>query len=171
VLYEIEAPIDYFYCPHNAIVSLVTQMEDGKIVEVALVGNDGATGLAAVLGERVSAERAIVQIPDGGVRAKAAVILDEFNLHGKLHNMLLKYAHHLMRQMAQTAACNASHTVEERLARWLLMCKDRVDSDELNLTQVYGGDAGNEARHGKRCRGQSTVSGVNQIQPRTYQDY
>ena len=112
-------------------------MEDGRIVEVALVGNEGVAGLAAVLGQNVSAERAIVQIPNSGVRAKAAVIIDEFKRHGKLHDLFLTYANSLMRQIAQTAACNASHTVEERLSRWLLMCHDRVNSDELNLTQEF----------------------------------
>jgi CRP-like cAMP-binding protein len=137
VLYEIEEPIKHFYFPFEAVVSLVTQMEDGRIVEVALVGNEGVTGLAAVLGQEVSSERAIVQIPNGGVRVKASVILAEFNLHQGLHKILLRYANLLMRQMSQTAACNASHTVEERLSRWLLMCQDRVNSPELNLTQEF----------------------------------
>lgn len=82
VLYEIEEPIDYFYFPLHAVISLVTQMEDGRIIEVALVGNEGVAGLAAVLGQKVSAERAIVQIPNAGVRAKAAVIIDEFMRYG-----------------------------------------------------------------------------------------
>jgi len=116
VLYEIEEPITHFYFPFEAVVSLVTQMEDGRIVEVALVGNEGATGIAAVLGQEVSSERAIVQIPNGGVRVKTSVILAEFNLHKGLHKILLRYANLLMRQMSQTAACNASHTVEERLS-------------------------------------------------------
>ena len=137
VLYEIEESIKYFYFPFDAVISLVTQMEDGRIVEVALVGKEGVTGLAAVLGQKVSAERAIVQIPNGGARIKAAVIIEEFKRHGKLHDLFLKYANSLMRQIAQTAACNASHTVEERLSRWLLMCHDRVNSDELNLTQEF----------------------------------
>jgi CRP-like cAMP-binding protein len=137
VLYEIEEPIDYFYFPLHAVISLVTQMEDGRIVEVALVGNEGVAGLAAVLGQKVSAERAIVQIPNADVRAKAAVIIDEFKRHAKLHDLFLTYANSLLRQIAQTAACNASHTVEERLARRLLMCHNRVNSDELNLTQEF----------------------------------
>ena len=95
VLYEIEEPIDYFYFPFNAVISLVTQMEDGRIVEVGLVGNEGVAGLAAVLGQKVSAERAIVQIPNSGVRAKAAVVIDEFKRHGKLHELFLTYANSL----------------------------------------------------------------------------
>jgi CRP-like cAMP-binding protein len=137
VLYEMNEPIKYCYFPHGAVVSLVTQMSDGKIVEVALVGNEGVTGLAFLLGQKVSAERAIVQIPDGGVRAKADVILTEFLGGDGLHTALLSYINSLMRQVGQTAACNAAHTIEERLSRWLLMCHDRVEADQINLTQEF----------------------------------
>lgn len=137
VLYEIDEPIKHCYFPFEAVVSLVTQMEDGKIVEVALVGNEGVTGMAALLGQATSAERAIVQIPDGGVRAKAEVILNEFRRGEKFHELLLLYINSLLRQVAQTAACNASHTIEERLSRWLLMCHDRVENDQINLTQEF----------------------------------
>lgn len=137
VLYEIGEPIEYLYFPSDSVVSLVTQMQDGRIVEVGLVGNEGMTGLALLLAQKVSAERAIVQIPNGGMRAKAAVIEKEFELCEGLHDSLLKYANSLMRQISQTAACNASHTVEERLSRWLLMCRDRVSTDEINLTQEF----------------------------------
>src|SRR5947207_2641987 len=124
VLYEIDEPIKYCYFPSDSVVSLVTQMEDGKIIEVALVGNEGLTGLSFLLGQTASAERAIVQIPNGGVRAKADVVLREFQLGQELHASVLRYVNSLMRQVAQTAACNASHTIEERLSRWLLMCHD-----------------------------------------------
>src|SRR6185295_12663773 len=137
VLYEIDEPIKYLYFPFQAVVSLVTQMKDGKIVEVAVVGNEGVTGLALLLGQKKSAERAIVQVPDGGVRAKAEVILKEFERGDGLHGILLRYLNSLLRQVAQTAACNASHTIEERLSRWLLMCHDRVESDQINLTQEF----------------------------------
>lgn len=137
VLYEIDEPIEYVYFPFQAVVSLVTQMNDGKIIEVALVGNEGVTGLAFLLGQKNSAERAIVQIPDGGVRIKANIILKEFMQGNGLHSIFLRYLNSLLRQVAQTAACNASHTIEERLSRWLLMCHDRVDSDQINLTQEF----------------------------------
>jgi len=137
VLYEIDEPIKYLYFPFQAVVSLVTQMKDGKIVEVAVVGNEGVTGLALLLGQKKSAERAIVQVPNGGVRAKAEVILKEFERGDGLHTTLLRYLNSLLRQVAQTAACNASHTIEERLSRWLLMCHDRVESDQINLTQEF----------------------------------
>ena len=137
ILYEIGEAIRYCYFPFDAVVSLVTQMEDGKIVEVGLVGNEGMTGLPFLLGQKRSAERAIVQIPNGGVRAKADVVLKEFMRGEGLHAVLLRYFNSLLRQVAQTAACNASHTIEERLSRWLLMCHDRVSSDQINLTQEF----------------------------------
>jgi CRP-like cAMP-binding protein len=137
ILYEIGEPIKYCYFPSDAVVSLVTQMKDGKIVEVGLVGNEGMTGLPFLLGQKRSAERAIVQIANGGVRAKADVILKEFMRGEKLQSILLSYLNSLLRQIAQTAACNASHTIDERLSRWLLMCHDRVASDQINLTQEF----------------------------------
>ena len=78
-----------------------------------------------------------MQIPDGAVRARVAVVQAEFKRGEKLQRLLLNYMNNFMRQVSQTAACNASHTTEERLARWLLMCQDRVDSSKLNLTQEF----------------------------------
>jgi CRP-like cAMP-binding protein len=137
IIYEVEQAIDYVYFPAGAMISLVTLMEDGKIVEVGLVGSDGMSGIVALMGQKNSPDRAIVQIPDGGVRARVEVIKAEFNRGGSLQKSLLRYAYTLMRQISQTAACNATHTAEERLSRWLLMCHDRVQSDELRLTQEF----------------------------------
>ena len=137
VLYEIGEIIEYLYFPFNAMISLVTQMEDGKIVEVGLIGSDGMSGTSALMGRKASFERALIQIPDGGVRVKLSVVKKEFDKGGKLQQLLLGYVSDMMRQVSQTAACNASHTTEERLARWLLMCRDRVKSPKLNLTQEF----------------------------------
>src|SRR5688572_11724590 len=137
VLYEIGDTIDYLYFPFNAMISLVTEMDDGKIVEVGLIGNDGISGASALMGRQVSFERALIQIPNGGVRVKLSLLKKEFDKGGALQGLLLGYVTDLMRQVSQTAACNATHTTEERLARWLLMCSDRVDSLTLNLTQEF----------------------------------
>jgi hypothetical protein len=110
-------------------------MKDGHTIEVGLVGNDGMSGIAALMGEETSPDLAIVQISDGGMQVRFSVIKEEFNRGAELHDMLLRYARVYLKQVAQTAACNATHTVEERLARWLLMCGERVGSDELKLTQ------------------------------------
>ncbi len=137
VIYEMNGPVRYLYFPYTAVISLVTQMSNGTIVEVGLIGNEGMSGITAVMDKETSAERAIVQIPDSGVRAKLNVIKEEFQRGGEMQQLLLAYARRLMRQISQTAACNATHTAEERLSRWLLMCHDRVNSNELELTQEF----------------------------------
>jgi CRP-like cAMP-binding protein len=137
VLYEIGEQVRHVYFPNNALISLVTEMSDGKIVEVGLVGSDGMSGLTALMGEGTSPERAIVQLPNGAIRAELSAIKEEFMRGGQLQKLLLSYARKLMRQVSQTAACNASHTAEERLSRWLLMCVDRVGGTELKLTQEF----------------------------------
>jgi CRP-like cAMP-binding protein len=137
VLYEMDGPVKYVYFPFNALISLVTQMTNGAIVEVGVIGNDGMSGITALMGKETSPERAIVQIPDSGIRAKLSIIKEEFKRGGELQQHLLAYARRLMRQIARTAACNAAHIAEERLCRWLLMCHDRVNSEELELTQEF----------------------------------
>jgi CRP-like cAMP-binding protein len=137
VLYETGGPVEYVYFPVNALISLVVPMEDGSAIEVGLVGNDGMSGMSGLIGEAMSSDRAIVQIPGGAVRASLAVIKEEFGRGGALHDLLLRYMMTHLKLIAQTLACNAMHTVEKRLARWLLICKDRVASDDLKLTQEF----------------------------------
>ncbi|MGA9994697.1 MAG: Crp/Fnr family transcriptional regulator, partial [Pyrinomonadaceae bacterium] len=136
-IYEMGGPVEYVYFPFNSMISLVTVMENGSTVEVGLVGSDGMSGITALMGEETSLERAIVQIPDGAMRTRLSVIKEEFRRGGELQNLLLRYTRAYLKQVAQTAACNATHTVEERLARWLLMCHERIGSDELKLTQEF----------------------------------
>ncbi len=137
ILYEMGDPIEYVYFPFNAMISLVTEMADGKVVEVGLVGSDGLSGVLGFMGEETSPDRALVQIADGGARCKLAVLKEEFNRGGDLQTVILRYARMLMKQISRTAACNASHVAEERLSRWLLMCHDRVHSLDLALTQEF----------------------------------
>jgi CRP-like cAMP-binding protein len=137
VLYQMDGPVQYVYFPLNALISLVTHMTNGSVIEVGLIGNDGMSGIPALMGKETSPERAIVQIPDGGIRLKFSVVKEEFKRGGELHDVLLAYARKFIKQVSQTAACNASHTTEERLSRWLLMCQDRIISDELKLTQEF----------------------------------
>jgi CRP-like cAMP-binding protein len=125
------------YFPIGAVISLVTLMSDGKIVEVGLIGNEGMSGLAGILGAATSPEQAIVQIPDSGFRAKLNVMREEFKLNSTFQTVVLAYARKHIMQISQTAACNAIHSIEERLSRWLLMCQDRVEKTELNLTQEF----------------------------------
>lgn len=137
VLYNVNDQIDYIYFPFNAIISLVLHMESGSTVEVGVVGRDGAVGVTALMGVETASAHTIVQIPNGGMQIKANLIKEEFDRGGKLQKLLLQYAATLMKHVSQTAACNINHSIEERLARWLLMCQDRIKSDELNLTQEF----------------------------------
>jgi CRP-like cAMP-binding protein len=137
ILYQIDQPIEQVYFPTNSMVSLVSQMSDGMSVEVGVTGFEGMTGLSVVLGVDRSPHEAMVQIPDGAVRASARVIKDEFKRGGALHDLLLRYTHSLLLMTSQVASCNRAHSVGARLARWLLMSYDRCVCTDLPLTQEF----------------------------------
>jgi CRP-like cAMP-binding protein len=136
-LYETEDRIKHVYFINGAIVSLVTHMEEGASVEVGLVGNEGMVGLSIVMGDDVSQNHAVVQIPDGAMRMKTGKLREELKRGGQLQSLLLRYSLVLLKQVSQTAACNRNHNLGERLARWLLLCHDRVGEDEIRLTQEF----------------------------------
>jgi CRP-like cAMP-binding protein len=136
-LYEMEGRIKHVYFVNRAVVSLVTHMEEGTSVEVGLVGNEGMVGLSIVMGDDVSPNHAIVQIADGAMRMTTGELRKELKRGGQLQNLLLRYSLTLLKQVSQTAACNRNHNLGERLARWLLLCQDRVGGDELRLTQEF----------------------------------
>lgn len=136
-LYETEERIEYVYFVGGAVVSLVAHMETGAGVEVGLVGNEGMVGLSVALGDDVSQTHAVVQIADGAMRMKTRALREELKRGARLQSLLLRYSLTLFKQVSQTAACNRTHNLVERLARWLLLCHDRVGADELRLTQEF----------------------------------
>jgi CRP-like cAMP-binding protein len=136
-LYKTEEQIKDVYFINNGIVSLVANMKDGGSVEVGLVGNDGLVGLSVVLGDDISPNQAIVQIAGDGMRMRADVLREELKRDGDLLGILLRSILVMLKQVSQTAVCNGTHTVGQRLARWLLMCHDRVSGDQLKLTQEF----------------------------------
>ncbi|MBD2248553.1 Crp/Fnr family transcriptional regulator [Nostoc sp. FACHB-888] len=137
VLYEANKPITHVYFPDRAIVSLVCNQEDGSTVEAGMVSNDGMVGLAVILGGLTTTTTAFVQVAGGSLRMEAEQLIAEFNRGGELQSLLLRYTQAMFTQVTQTAACNRLHTVEERLARWLLMVSDRMQSDTFPLTQEF----------------------------------
>ena len=137
ILYKTEDRIEYVYFPNSGVVSFVAHMKEGASIEVGLAGSEGMVGLPILFGDDVSQNEAIVQIADGAMRMKASVLTEELKRDGELHPLLMRFALALMKQVSQTAACNRNHHVAERLARWLLTCHDRVDGDELKLTQEF----------------------------------
>jgi CRP-like cAMP-binding protein len=136
-LYQTEGSIEEVYFVKAGVVSLVANLKDGGSVEVGLVGNDGMVGLPVVLGDNISPNEAIVQIADGALQMSANVLREELKREGVLLSLLLRSTLAMLKQVSQTAACNGSHTIGERLSRWLLMCHDRVAGDELKLTQEF----------------------------------
>ncbi|MBD2104113.1 Crp/Fnr family transcriptional regulator [Leptolyngbya sp. FACHB-261] len=136
-LYAPGEPIEYVYFPNQGVISLVLTLEDGSMGEVGLIGQEGMVGLAVIWGNLPPTSQAQVQLPGDAFSLKASVIKTEFSRGGALQDLLLRYTKALFAQVSQSAVCNAKHTIEERLARWLLMSQDRVQSDEFPLTQEF----------------------------------
>jgi CRP-like cAMP-binding protein len=123
--------------PTTAVVSLLHAMKNGAIVMMGLAGKDGAVGIATFLGGRSMPNGAIVQIAGESLRLDEDVLQKEFSRGGPLQRILLRYTQALMCQISQTAVCNRVHFETARLARWLLECHDRVQGDELLMTQEH----------------------------------
>ena len=135
VVYEFGGHLDYVFFPTTAIVSLLYTMENGSSAEMGLTGNDGVVGIALFMGGGTMPNRAVVQSAGGALRMKAKVLQDEFARGGQFQNLLLRYTQALITQISQTAVCNRLHSVEQQLCRWLLLSHDRVNADELIMTQ------------------------------------
>ena len=140
ILHESGECIERVYFPDSGMVSLVLTSGDGTNVEVGIVGREGMVGTAALLQSNQTISQAIVQIAGCGWRLPAEVLRAEFKRGGLLQDQMLRYAQTLLMQTSQTALCNRLHTVEERLARWLLMAHDCVQSDTIGLTQEFIAD-------------------------------
>jgi CRP-like cAMP-binding protein len=135
VLSEFGSRSQYVFFPTTAIVSLLYVMKNGSSAEIAVVGHEGVIGISLFMGGEYTPGRAVVQIAGGGYRLAAQAVKDEFNLGGKVLHLLLRYTQALITQMAQTAACNRHHSVDQQLCRWLLLSLDRAQSSELVMTQ------------------------------------
>jgi CRP-like cAMP-binding protein len=137
VLYEPEARIRYVYFPVDCLVSLLTAVDKSRTLEVGMVGSEGMVGMPMALGIGFSAVRALVQGDGMALRMRAARFRAEFTKNLPLQRALFRYTHLLMAQVSQTAACNRFHTAEARLARWLLMTSDRLNTDHFRLTHEF----------------------------------
>lgn len=135
VIYESGEHLDHVYFPTTAIISLLYLMKDGSSAEMGLAGNEGVVGIALFMGGGTMPNRAVVQSAGWAVRLKAKVLQSEFSLGSKFQQLLLRYTQALITQISQTAVCNRLHSVEQQLSRWLLLSHDRVEADELIMTQ------------------------------------
>ena len=135
VLYESGATLRHIYFPTNSIVSLLYVLQDGASAEIAVVGNEGAIGVALFMGGETTPSRAIVQSAGHAYRLTGNRLKQEFSRHGEMLHILLRYTQSLITQMAQTAVCNRHHSLDQQLCRWLLLSLDRLSSNQLQMTQ------------------------------------
>jgi CRP-like cAMP-binding protein len=133
-LYESGDTLSHVYFPTTAIVSLLYVMESGASAEIAVVGNEGLVGISLFMGGESTTSRAVVQSAGHSYRLASQAIKEEFKRAPVLH-LLLRYTQALITQMSQTAVCNRLHTLDQQLCRWLLLSLDRLQSNELVMTQ------------------------------------
>jgi len=137
VLHEAGEKLEFAYFPNRGLISLIVVMKDGKTAEAGIVGNEGYTGTLAAVGLSRSPLQAVVQITGDGFRVEVGALQNTLESAPHLQLMLSRYAVVRGMQVAQTAACNRLHDIEQRLARWLLMTQDRVDSGLLPITHDF----------------------------------
>ncbi|WP_298441669.1 Crp/Fnr family transcriptional regulator [uncultured Ferrimonas sp.] len=135
VLYESGETQHQVYFPTDAIISLLNVMEDGSSAEISVVGNEGLVGISLFMGGGSTPSRALVQSAGSALQLSARRLKDEFDRHGDLLLLLLRYTQSLITQMAQTAVCNRHHSIDQQLCRWLLLSLDRLPGNQLIMTQ------------------------------------
>ena len=137
IIYEPGDQIRHIYFPNHGIVSLLASVGDQSTLEVGLVGSEGMVGAPVILGVMTSHYRAVVQGAGSAWRMKATSLRKETANGGSLSRLLQLYMHSLLTQVSQSAVCNRYHSIDARLARWLLMTSDRMGTDEYQLTQEF----------------------------------
>ena len=133
VVCEAGGHLQHAYFPEGAVLSLLTVLENGAAIETANIGREGAFGLFAAMYSRVSFNRCLVQLAGPILRCEIEVLQAEFKSSDHVRDLFVSYSETLLSQVQQTVACNALHTVEEKMCRWLLMMHDRAEGESLNL--------------------------------------
>ncbi|MBA3694731.1 MAG: Crp/Fnr family transcriptional regulator [Acidobacteria bacterium] len=137
ILYRPDEPIEYVYFPNNSVLSVVAITADGQSVESGVIGREGMAGVNVLMGVDSMPNENIIQLADGALRMSTAAVRREFKRGGALHDLLLRFMHALMIQIGQTTLCNRLHSTDQRLSRWLLICHDRSETNEMKLTQEF----------------------------------
>ena len=137
VVCEAGGLLRHAYFPEGAVLSLLTVLENGSAIETANIGREGAFGLFAAMYSRVSFNRCLVQLGGGMVRCPIEVLQSEFKRSEHVRDLFVSYSETLLSQVQQTVACNALHTTEERMCRWLLMMHDRAEGEALPYTHEF----------------------------------
>ena len=137
ILYGPDEPIEYVYFPNDSMISVVAMTSDGQCVESCVIGREGMAGINVLMGVDSMPNENIIQLADGALRMSTAAVRRDFNRGGAFQILLLRFMHALMCQIGQTTLCNRLHVNDERLTRWLLLCNDRPETNELKLTQEF----------------------------------
>jgi CRP-like cAMP-binding protein len=137
VLHAPFEPIEHVHFITRGVVSMVNEPDTGEIVEFATIGPEGMVGLPLLLGSNSAPSRALVQVPGDGLRMRASDFRRALGRTPTLQKLLLRYTMALLNQIAQATSCNRLHEVQERCARWLLQCRDRVEGDSFALTHEF----------------------------------
>ena len=135
VLIDADSSLDHVFFPDSGVISVVAVYPDGSIIEMATIGREGGTGFQAVFGARSSSARLLVQLPGTAARMRRSAFVRAMEVMPAFRNLMHAHVHAFLEQVMVSAACNAAHSLKERLARWLLMMRDRHDDDVLLLTQ------------------------------------
>src|SRR5262245_47544788 len=135
ILIDADRPLDSVYFPDSGVVSVVAVYPDGSIIEMATIGREGSTGFQAVFGAKTSSARLLVQLPGTAARMPRAAFTKVMETMPAFRSLMLAHVHAFLEQVMVSAACNGAHRLKQRLARWLLMMRDRHDDDVLPLTQ------------------------------------
>lgn len=139
VLYESRRRMRHVYFPTDSIVSLQYLMEDGASTAISVVGNEGLLGVTLFLGGETTPSRSLVQSAGYAYRLPQVRVKEEFNRHGQLLMLMLRYTQALITQVSQTAVCNRHHSIDQQLCRWLLLSMDRLSHNHLTMTQEFIG--------------------------------
>ncbi len=136
VLIEADSSLDHIYFPDSGVVSVLAVYADGSAIEMATIGREGCTGVQAVFGARTSSIRLYVQIPGSAAKMSRAAFARAMRSMPSFRNLMFAYLEAFLEQVLVSVACNGAHSVKQRLARWLLMMRDRSDEDALPVTQA-----------------------------------
>lgn len=136
LLMDADSSLDHVFFPDGGVLSVVAVYADGNIIEMATIGREGCTGVQAVFGAKISSVRLLVQIPGSAAKISRVAFARAMDSVPPFRSLMYAYVHAFLEQVMVSVACNGTHNLKERLARWLLMMRDRSDDDALPITQT-----------------------------------
>ena len=135
ILMDVDSSLDHVFFPDSGVVSVVAVYANGSIIEMATIGREGCTGMQAIFGARTSSVRLLVQIPGSATKISRAAFTQAMESMPAFRSLMNAYVQAFLEQVMVSVACNGAHNLKQRLARWLLMMRDRSDGDALPITQ------------------------------------